>query len=42
MQQHNPEFYAHLTKDLNAEDQNNIMAILSIAEQTRNELVATQ
>ncbi|GAA5795592.1 hypothetical protein HPULCUR_000953 [Helicostylum pulchrum] len=42
LQQHNPEFYAHLTKNLNAEEQNNIMAILSLAEQTRNELAATQ
>lgn len=38
MQQRNPEFYAHLTKDLSAEDQNNIMVILATAEQNRNQL----
>lgn len=38
MQQHKPEVYAHLTKDLNAETQNNIMSVLSTAEQNRNEL----
>lgn len=38
MQQHKPEFYTHLTKDLNAETQNNIMSVLAVAEQNRNEL----
>jgi hypothetical protein len=38
MQQHNPEFYSHLTKDLNADEQNNIMSVLAVAEQTRNDL----
>lgn len=38
MQQNNPEFYAHLTKDLNADEQNNIMSVLTVAEQNRNDL----
>jgi hypothetical protein len=40
MQQHNPEFYTHLTKDLNAEAQSNIMSVLAVAEQNRNDLTA--
>jgi hypothetical protein len=39
MQQHNPELYSHLTQGLNADHQNNILAVLAIAEQNRNELL---
>lgn len=38
MQQNKPDLYAHLTKDLTVEHQNNIMSVLSLAEQHRNEL----
>ncbi|KAF1802362.1 armadillo-type protein [Mucor lusitanicus] len=38
MQQNKPDLYAHITKDLTVDHQNNIMSILSQAEQQRNEL----
>ncbi|CEP12645.1 hypothetical protein [Parasitella parasitica] len=38
MQQNKPELYAHLIKDLTIEHQNSIMAVLSLAEEHRNEL----
>ncbi|KAK4514985.1 uncharacterized protein ATC70_002594 [Mucor velutinosus] len=38
MQQNKPDLYAHVTKDLTVVHQNNIMSILSQAEQHRNEL----
>lgn len=38
LQQNKPDLYAHVTKDLTVDQQNNIMSILSLAEQHRNEL----
>jgi hypothetical protein len=38
IQQASPDVYHHITKDLNQEQQSEIMAVLNIAEQSRNEL----
>lgn len=38
LQQNNAEYYTHLTKDLNPEQQENIMSVLATAEQIRNDL----
>ncbi|KAI8890600.1 ARM repeat-containing protein [Backusella circina FSU 941] len=38
IQQSSPDVYHHITKDLHQEQQNEIMAVLAIAEQSRNEL----
>jgi hypothetical protein len=38
LQRNNAEYYTHLTKDLNPEQQENIMSVLATAEQIRNDL----